>query len=153
MQEFALARRRMIYIRPATPEDAAAVARLLQELGYAVGAAAAAERVRGLQASGCDAIDVAVENERILGLVALHWAPMLHLAKPAARITALVVSAEARRRKIGQRLVDHALASARQAGCGRVELTSANDRAEAHAFYRAQGFEQGSLRFHRLVGS
>jgi aminoglycoside 6'-N-acetyltransferase I len=143
----------MICIRPAKPEDAAAVALLLQELGYAVDADAAAERLRRLQANGCDPVYVAVDNERLLGLVALHWAPMLHLEKLAARITALVVSAEARRRKVGQRLIGHALAAARQAGCERVELTSANDRAEAHAFYRAQGFEQSSLRFHRLLGS
>ncbi|HEX6841094.1 MAG TPA: GNAT family N-acetyltransferase [Stellaceae bacterium] len=143
----------MIRIRPATPEDAAAVAQLLKELGYPVGADTAAERVRRLQATGCDPVYVAVDHERLLGLVALHWAPMLHLGKPAARITALVVSAEARRHKIGHVLIDHAVAAARQAGCERVELTSANDRAEAHAFYRAQGFEQSSLRFHRLLGS
>jgi len=143
----------MIRIRPATPEDATAVAELLCELGYPVGADAAAERVRDLQATGCDPVYVAVESERLLGLVALHWAPMLHLEKPVARITALVVSAAARRHKVGHRLIDHAVVAARQAGCERVELTSANDRGEAHAFYRAQGFEQSSLRFHRALGS
>jgi len=46
-------------------------------------------------------------------------------------------------------LVAHALSWADQAGCQLVELTSALNRAEAHAFYRSLGFEQNSLRFRK----
>lgn len=139
----------MIAIRPARAEDAAAVSELLRELGYEVSAASAGDRLARLTATGVDPVFVAVESGAPLGLVALHWTPMLHREKPEARITALVVRNEARRRGIARRLVDHALSVARDAGCGRLELTSAKDRADAHAFYRAEGFQQGSVRFHR----
>ena len=139
----------MIRIRPAAPADATALSDLLRELGYDVTAGAAEKRLALLRSTGCDPVYVAVDDGAPLGLVALHWAPVIHLEKPAARITALVVSHRARRRGIGRSLIDHAVAAARAAGCGRIELTSANDRAEAHAFYRASGLQQSSLRFHR----
>jgi len=74
---------------------------------------------------------------------------MLQYAKPVMRITALVVDRRSRRRGIGRLLVAHALSWADQAGCQLVELTSALNRAEAHAFYRSLGFEQNSLRFRK----
>ena len=49
-------------------------------------------------------------------------------------------------------LIDHALGWAEQTGCGLVELTSALNRAEAHAFYRELGFEPNSLRFRKSIG-
>jgi GNAT superfamily N-acetyltransferase len=140
-------------IRLATPADAAALCVLLRELGYEVAPAAAAERLARLHASGTDPVFIAVEGDAPLGLVALHWAPMIHLEKPVARITALVVAERARRRGIGRLLIDRAIAVATAAGCGRVELTSANDRSDAHAFYRAAGFQQSSQRFHRELKS
>lgn len=82
-----------------------------------------------------------------LGLIALHWTPMLHLAATAARITVLVVGREARRQGLGRRLIGHAIGLARAAGSGSLELTTATHRAEAHAFYRATGFVQTSVRF------
>lgn len=139
----------MIAIRPAGVADASAVSDLLRQLGYEVAVPEAADRLIRLAATGTDPVFLAVDNERPVGLIALHWTPMLHRAKPEARITALVVADAARRRGVGQCLVEHALVVAQEAGCGRLELTSANQRAGAHAFYRDGGFEQSSLRFHR----
>jgi len=50
-------------------------------------------------------------------------------------------------------LIDQALRWAEQRGCEFVELTSALNRAEAHAFYRDLGFEPNSLRFRKSLGS
>ena len=139
----------MITIRPANAADALAVSLLLRQLGYEVSPPGAADRLARLAGTGSDPVYLAVEDGQPLGLLALHWTAMLHREKPEARITVLVVEEQARRRGVGQRLVEHALAAARDAGCGRLELTSANNRADAHAFYRADGFQQSSLRFHR----
>lgn len=143
----------MIEVRPCTPEDAAALSALLCELGYDVASEAAAERVRHLNATGSDPTFIARENGRPLGLIALHRCHMIQYRAPVARITALVVDQRERRRGIGGLLIDHALHWAEQKGCEFVELTSALNRAEAHAFYRDLGFEASSLRFRKSLSS
>jgi ribosomal protein S18 acetylase RimI-like enzyme len=78
---------------------------------------------------------------------------MLQYAGPIVRVTALVVDGQARRRGMGKLLMEHAERMGSAAGCEFVELTSATDRAEAHAFYRSIGYEPNSLRFRKpLVG-
>ena len=46
---------------------------------------------------------------------------------------------------IGRALMQHAIAEARAAGCGAMQLTSRADRTEAPAFYRALGFTQSHI--------
>ena len=143
----------MIEVRPCTSEDKAAVSVLPGQLGYEVSFEAAAERVRQLNETGSDPTFIAGENGRALGVLALHRCHMIQYRAPIARITALVVDQPARRRGIGRLLIDHALRWAEQSGCELVELTSALNRAEAHAFYRDLGFEPNSLRFRKSLGS
>jgi len=143
----------VIEVRSCTPEDASAVSALLGELGYEVTPEAAAERVRQLMETMLDATFIAVDDGPPLGLIALHRCHMIQYRAPVARITAMVVDQRARRRGIGRLLVDHALRWAEQKGCELVELTSALNRAEAHAFYRDLGFEPNSLRFRKSLGS
>jgi hypothetical protein len=45
--------------------------------------------------------------------------------------------------------MQHAERVGSAAGCEFVELTSAMDRAEAHAFYRSIGYEPNSIRFRK----
>ena len=143
----------MIEVRLCTPEDAAAVSALLGELGYEVSSQAAAERVQRLNETRSDPICIVDEDGRPLGLIALHRCHMIQYRSPNAQITALVVHQRARRRGIGRLLIDHALRWAEQRGCELVELTSALNRAKAHAFYRNLGFEANSLRFRKSLGS
>jgi GNAT superfamily N-acetyltransferase len=143
----------VIEVGPCTQEDAAAVSALLGELGYEVSSQAAAERVRQLNETGSDPTFIAGEDGRPLGLIALHRCHMIQYRNPVTRITALVVHQRARRRGIGRLLVDHALRWAAQSGCELVELTSALNRGEAHAFYRYLGFEGNSLRFRKPLGN
>ena len=96
-----------------------------------------------------DPVLVAVEGDRLLGVIALHWTPMLHLAAPLARITVLVVREDTRGTGVGRRLVDAAAALARNAGCGHLELTTGLRRTDAEAFYRAIGFTESSVRLVR----
>jgi GNAT superfamily N-acetyltransferase len=124
----------------------------LGELGYELSSQAAAERVQRLNETGSDPIFVASEDSYPLGLIALHLCHMIQYRTPIARITALVIHQRMRRRGIGRLLIDHALRWADERGCEFVELTSALNRAEAHAFYRDLGFEASSLRFRKSLG-
>jgi GNAT superfamily N-acetyltransferase len=110
------------------------------------------QRVQQLNATGSDPIFVACEAGQPRGLIGLHLCHMIQYQNPVARVTALVVDDRARRRGVGRRLMDHALHWAERAGCEFVELTSAVDRAEAHAFYRSLGFDPNSLRFRKSLG-
>jgi len=143
----------VIEVRTCKPEDAVAVSVLLGELGYEVSAQAAVERMRRLNDTGLDPMFLAVDEGRPLGFIALHRCHMIQYRNPVTRITALVVHQRARRRGIGRLLVDHALRWAAQSGCELVELTSALNRGEAHAFYRDLGFEGNSLRFRKPLGN
>ncbi|TMJ65395.1 MAG: GNAT family N-acetyltransferase [Alphaproteobacteria bacterium] len=139
----------MIEIRACTPEDSAAVSTLLDELGYTVSIRQATEQVTELGKTGADPIFLALADGQILGLLALHLSRMLQYPSPIVRVTALVVDRRARRRGVGKLLMQHAEQVGSAAGCEFVELTSAMDRAEAHAFYRNIGYEPNSLRFRK----
>ncbi len=86
-----------------------------------------------------------------LGLIGLHSFPALHAAAPVCYITALVVAAAARGRGIGRRMLDAADAWARERGCRRIVVTSAEHRADAHTFYERSGFEHTGRRFVRTL--
>jgi GNAT superfamily N-acetyltransferase len=139
----------MMEIRACTPDDSAAVSTLLGELGYIVSIRQAAEQVAELSKTGADPIFLALADGQVLGLLALHLCRMLQYPNPIARVTALVVDRRARRRGVGKLLMQHAEQVGSAAGCEFVELTSAMDRAEAHAFYRSIGYEPNSLRFRK----
>jgi GNAT superfamily N-acetyltransferase len=139
----------MIQIRPCRPGDAAAVSALLGELGYAISLPRAAENVRELCKTGADPILLAAADGQVVGLLAAHLCRMLQYASPVMRVTALVVDRRARRRGVGRLLMERAEQIAAAAGCELIELTSAMNRADAHAFYCSLGYEPNSLRFRK----
>jgi GNAT superfamily N-acetyltransferase len=135
-----------VAIREARDGDAEAIAALLGELGYPTTAEVAGERLARLRADAASWLWVAAEGERLVGLVGLHVMPLLERG-PFARITALVVAEDWRRRGVGRALMARAHEQAVAEGCERMELSSADRRADAHAFYRDIGFEEASRRF------
>jgi GNAT superfamily N-acetyltransferase len=139
----------MIEIRPCTSDDAVAVSTLLGELGYTASIEQATEQIADLNRTGSDPIFLAVAEGHVLGLLALHRCRVLQYPSPIMRVMALVVDRRARRRGVGKLLMEHAEQVGSAAGCDFVELTSAMDRADAHAFYRSIGYEPSSLRFRK----
>ena len=139
----------MVDIRRAHQDDAAGVQALLRQLGYQSSEEDVRRKLGLLSERTSDPVLVAVEGERLLGVIALHWTPMLHLAAPLARITALVVRDDTRGTGVGRRLVDAGAALARNAGCGQLELTTALRRTDAQTFYRAIGFTESSVKLVR----
>lgn len=136
-----------VIVRDAALPDAGAISGLLQELGYSVSAAETEDRLGSLAATSTDPVLVATVDGVPVGLIALHWTHMLVHADRVARVTALVTHGGARQRGIGRRLIAAGADRARQAGCDLLELTTALQRSDAHAFYRSLGFEASSYRF------
>ena len=87
------------------------------------------------------------EHDHPLGLMSLSRHVAIHAPGPIAYITALVTSSSARRRGVGQLLVAAAKRWAAEQGCVRLSVTSAERRADAHAFYPACGLPYTGRRF------
>ncbi|MBI1211177.1 MAG: GNAT family N-acetyltransferase [Alphaproteobacteria bacterium] len=139
-----------VEIRFAEPDDADAVATLLIELGYDVTSPRIRQSLSAMKPN-LDPVFVASNKGEIVGMVSLIVCRWIQWEKPIARVPAMIVHDAHQRRGVGRALVEHAVTHARQLGCGAIELTSANDRAYAHAFYRDIGFAQTSLRFKKLI--
>jgi GNAT superfamily N-acetyltransferase len=140
-------------IRPASPDDAHALASLLGELGYPSEIGQVRARMtRVLGATGdntTDSVFVASDDSgnEVLGLLSLHQFAGLHDDAPVALITALVVTERARGLGVGRQLVDCAVDLARRWGCTRLMVTTHVRRADAHAFYEHIGFELTGRRY------
>lgn len=62
-------------------------------------------------------------------------------------IEELVVDEKSRVQGIGTKLLEHAIALARENGCRRIELDSAFHRKDTHRFYERLGFESRAFLF------
>jgi GNAT superfamily N-acetyltransferase len=139
-------------VREATAADAEAVSRLLSELGYPATARAVSER-----------LDLLTNWDRVLvtgdgrsGLVAVHRIPRLAEGDGVARITALVVAADARRHRVATALIAAAEDVALEWDCSLMEVSSGRrpQRDAAHAFYEALGYTdaaQSSVRYWKVL--
>lgn len=135
-------------IREAKPGDAEAVAALLAELGYDVGAGDVRKRLAAIRKAGEPAL-VAERDRRPIACLSWHVTPVLHRPRPVGRITMLVVAESERGAGIGAALVAAAEQRLREAGCGLVEVTSNIKRMRAHGFYERLGYARTSYRFGR----
>lgn len=137
-----------VALRPATTCDAAAISSLLGELDHPTSAADVARRLAERAHVPGHRVVVAEIGGAVVGLVEMHAIPFLFWDADTLRITALVVTSGARRLGVGAALVAAAEDEARRSGAAAIELTTALRRTDAHAFYRAQGYETSAgLRF------
>lgn len=139
-------------LREATAGDAAGVAALIEALGYPCSREDAAERILQVNGDRTQSLIVADIHGDLCGLVALDFMYYLPLGRRTCRITALVVAEGHHGRGIGRELLREAECRARAAGAARIEVTSAERRTEAHAFYRACGYGGGSVRLVKRLG-
>jgi len=141
----------MTVLRPARSDDAAAIARLLDALGYGATDGFLARRIVQQCSHPDAALVVAEEKGRVVGVMSLHVIPQLALTGDFCRISYLCVDEGARGRGIGKLLADHAEACARERGCDRIELHSHERRSGAHAFYARLGYEESPKYFIRRL--
>ena len=140
-------------IRDARPDDAPALARLVDQLGYPTSAEAVAARLRRLEESPADCVFVAELDGEVVGAASVHFSLTLEYDEPAAKLSAIVVDERYRRRGIGEALAAAVEEEAKRHGCCLVFLTTAERRADAHAFYRRLGYEETGRSFAKPLTS
>lgn len=139
-------------LRSASLMDADDVAVLLSDLGYPCEREDASERIHAIIANDRQALVLARHDGAVCGLIALDFMYYLPLGTTTCRITAMVVTPDAQGRGLGRQLLREAERRARVGGAARLEITSGSQRADAHAFYRACGYSDGTLRFVKHLG-
>jgi GNAT superfamily N-acetyltransferase len=100
------------------------------------------------------------ENERVIvakvdgavcGFASAAVVPFFHDGSRRLRLTAVAVAPAQRGRGLARSLVGQLESWGRERGCTLVEVTSAEHRDDAHAAYRALGFEEAPVRFTRRL--
>ena len=139
-------------LRLASMQDADDVASLLTQLGYPCDRRDAAERIASVSDTDRQVLILARRDGVVCGLIGLDFMYYLPLGTFTCRVTALVVTQEAQGRGLGRQLLREAERRARAGGAARIELTSGSQRVDAHAFYKACGYSDGTLRFIKRLG-
>lgn len=139
-------------LRSASLMDADDVAVLLSALGYPCEREDASDRIHAIIANDRQALVLARHDGAVCGLIALDFMYYLPLGTTTCRITAMVVTPEAQGRGLGKLLLREAERRARSGGAARLEITSGSQRTDAHAFYRACGYSDGTVRFVKHLG-
>jgi GNAT superfamily N-acetyltransferase len=83
----------------------------------------------------------------VAGLIATHVVPRIEDDAPSCRVVAIVVAQRHRRAGVASALMAAAEAHARAHGSHRLDLSSGDWRADAHAFYERCGFERRAEAF------
>ena len=151
-----------ITFRAARAEDVPAIVAMLadDEIGESrerTGEGVPQEYFRAFEEMSCvrgNRILLAELDGRIVGSLQLVFIPSLSRSgAKRAIIEAVRVTSDLRGKNIGTALMRQAIAEARAAGCGVVQLTSDRRRSRAHLFYRRLGFEQSHIGFKLELGS
>jgi GNAT superfamily N-acetyltransferase len=99
------------------------------------------------RARGGDVV-VAVRDGEVLAVCqVLIFRHFQRTAGWCAEVESVYVRSDQRGRGVGRALMAFVEEHARQRGCYRVQLTSRNERGDAHRFYRALGYDQMSQGF------
>lgn len=134
-------------IREARDEDAAAIAGLLDELGYPAPGDAIPQRLANMRADGNQWTLVAETDGRVIGMATIVVRHVINRDEPFGRLASVVVADEWRSRGVGAALMARTEEICRAAGCSAIEVTSADHRPRAHDFYRRLGFVERPRRF------
>jgi GNAT superfamily N-acetyltransferase len=141
----------MTIIRAAAPDDAPVLAHLLRQLGYDTPPADIPSRLAAIAGEGGVAVVAEDGDGHVVALGTGSRHATLHAGAQVAYITALVVDENARGAGAGRALVAALERWAVHHGCTRIAVTSAEHRADAHAFYPRCGFPYTGRRFSKTL--
>jgi len=141
-----------------TPAVAAAVARLLAELGGREpdrGELEAEVRAALAEPQAASVLVAESSQGEIVGLLSASWLRAIHVPGAYGVIQDLWVEASWRSRGVGAQLVAAIAAEARERGAARLEVGLPRETfaaiAATESFYRANGFEHLGPRMRRLL--
>jgi GNAT superfamily N-acetyltransferase len=137
----------ILLVRDATVGDAAELARLCTQLGYPSMGGAMPARLARLMADANATARVATHGGSVIGLATMHLRFTLNHEAPIAQLTLLVVDEANRSRGAGRVIVTSLEQWARERGARRIAVTTALDRAGAHAFYEKLGYAHTGRRY------
>lgn len=138
-------------IRTADVADAAAIARMLEQLDYPATEEFLPEKIVQLTGREDAMILVAESDGTAVGVISIHFIPQLALRGDFARISYFVVEANHRSRGIGTAIEQELERLARERGCDRIEVHCHTRRADAHRFYLEAGYEESPKYFIRKL--
>lgn len=141
-----------ISLREMTESDCREVSVLLDELGLPAGEDEVLRRFKSLKkrASGGQIV-TALSGGKVIGLCAVDFTSVIHRSSEVGRIITLVVLRDYRKLGVGQRLVAHIEKIIASKGANRIEVTSAEERRQAHNFYESLGYLKEGFRFAKYL--
>ena len=142
-----------ITIRKAKPADAEHIARLLHDLGWfkqlegeslEATQARVARHLDLCHADDSHTVYIAEgESGDFLGYSAVHWLPFLFLTGPEGLVSELFITAAARSKGVGTKLLETVISAAKARGCVRLSLvTSRHRQSYLRNFYKKHGWEE-----------
>ena len=133
-----------VNVRTIRPEDAAAVAELVAQLGYERTPEQISRWVQNLDARPGQATFVAELNGEVVAWVDVSLEHRLQ-SESFGLIGGLVVKDGLRGGGIGRRLCEQAEAWSREHGAKKIRVTSRSTREAAHRFYLRDGYRQTKI--------
>jgi GNAT superfamily N-acetyltransferase len=140
-------------IRPAERGDAAGLSTLLRSIGWfqhmqaeepqQTLATVSAQLERCLSSDEHTILVAQSPAGQVAGFVAIHWLPYLFMRGPEGFISELFISEDSRGQGLGSRLLDAAVAAARERGCVRLQLINYRSRESyQRGFYAKAGWTE-----------
>ena len=136
-------------VREALAADTAALALLMSELGYPVTPEVLSSRLAKMPSAHCTF--VAELDGAIAGFVGCSALDIYESDTPVGWVMALSVAERFRRRGVGRALLLRVERWCADVGLRDIRVHSGEQRADAHAFYRACGFEHTGRRFKKSL--
>lgn len=130
-----------VTIKQAMPDDAAAIAELSGQLGYASEIKATSNRLSAIMkedSSNC--VFVAVYNSVLIGWIHGFYAQRIE-SDPFVEIGGLVVEEHYRKMGAGKLLVENVMNWALSKNCSTIRVRCNIKRVETHIFYKKIGFQ------------
>jgi ribosomal protein S18 acetylase RimI-like enzyme len=134
-------------IRAAEVNDAAALAQLMDELGYETTESDMQARMKRISTDERYRTFVAVLDGKVCGMVGTLTSLSYEHNDPGGRILAIAILSTMRRRGIGRALIATAEKDFAQRGIRRIALNTQLAREDAHKFYESLGYERNGWRF------
>ncbi len=139
-----------ISIRLAKPDDAAAVADLIHQMGYSVSETQTAKRIQ-LYLQPSYMLLVAQKENEVVGYIALHIYNVVHLPAPEGRIISFCVDEKVRGSGVGTVLLHAAEDYFKENGCYKIVLNSNLKRPDTHQYYLNRGYQFTSKHFAKFL--